>query len=223
MSKFEFGSVWYKTTMMCEDVIRITGEDKWDILYCSRGRELMTGEQSFSDLSNAVPFYAPPSQEELDCGGYEIDCIRTPVKGDMFITVAGNIAEQGNLSSFTNEYDALRYILKRKAKVNHDELLLDVERDDVSGALYINHAIADFTSTAIVGSGIEIDNESYTVVSFVYEIHHVHDETVDADQPIMWWTGEGGAILSSFKNADMGHTVPRIADKARCVKLTKVR
>jgi len=81
----------------------------------------MTGAQSFSALSNAVPFYAPPSQEELDAKGKKIDCICEPKKGDCWVAPAGHICYDHD-GTVQASYSGLRYILKDKATKPETEI-----------------------------------------------------------------------------------------------------
>ena len=82
-SKFTEGSVWYTCLMNRCDVLRVDEDGYVDVLFSSRkeaigSNYLLTG----TPKTGSIPFYAPPSQEELDDNGVEIDCIRMVESGD---------------------------------------------------------------------------------------------------------------------------------------------
>ncbi len=143
-SKFKVGSVWYipATKYSCYDVIKITGVDTWDILYCSKGKEELKGAQVFSLLDAAIPFYAPPSQAQLDEWGKEIDRIGVPEPDDCAVNKVGHLIRLWRGGAYSMEtFSGLRYILKDKpvdTVIKDDSELVEALKSAVSE---LNHVI----------------------------------------------------------------------------------
>jgi len=115
--KFKVGSVWLYNGGS-QEVARITESDEAEILYSDMGGKGDIMGTFYLDESN-TPFYAPPTQEQLDEWGMEIDRIDAPTEGDNWIGWKyGNICKDDGSAFPDHKFNGLRYILKKKEPAN---------------------------------------------------------------------------------------------------------
>ena len=165
-------------------------------------------ESSDAYNSTLIPFYAPPSEAELKALGKEIDSICVIKKGEEFWQGSFAVAKSdfGPLSTM----QGYRYKLKN---VHPEEILLDV-RVDEDGDIVVK-SDNEYEPQAVVGEGVEYEHAACTIVSFVYA---TKDKTREYPYPLIW-SDKNGDSSSWSKRKSGQHMIPRVADKARCIRL----